>query len=924
MAQDIEGLLKTIRAHIDRKPEFEAYQDYFDTLRLLGDKDNATVLDSSGKVLTELYPNKAKAYKHNLWLRTETAKQVMQNKDPELIAKFYELNKKTYLYMAPDDFHSYLIYIEWNRPVDRRFYQPRMHYLRPMVRGYQDILDGKLDLLTISQPKRTGKALTLDTKLLTPTGFIRMGDVRIGTVLIGADGKPTNVTEIYPQGTTDVYDVMFFDGEVIRTSAEHLWTVQTEDDREKGTSRIMSTVEMMNGTMKRSGDKHNNYSIEYMRPAEFSGGRELLLHPYLMGALIGDGSFISGIRITNFDDAVLEKIKAILPKGDVMREYKHGTYGIVKAEHQYSERGYPVKGGVMSALSEYGLLDKNCYEKEIPADYLWASVENRIELLRGLMDTDGCCDNTGSEFSTVSERLSNQVAFLVRSLGGRCSISRRDGKYSKDGRVISTRENFRLRITFPVGINPFYTPIKSEKWNMKKCQFRHFINEIRPAGKAETQCICVDNDDKLFVVGDYFIPTHNSQTGINFVNMLSGRNPLGSTLMEGAGSALVNSFYKGCLELLDPKNTEYLHYDVFPDAPIVGGSAELKTINLKTNSRFPTIMCRSIDATQVGLSEATNLLYLDDLVESREEAKNRDRLDEKWERLSGDVLGRRIEGTPIVAAGTRYSLYDPIGRLQEYADKLGWRWRAIEIPALDPVTDESNYEHVKDGKKIFTTAYLRNERLLLSEEQWESEFQQQPFEAKGLMFPEAKLNRYFELPVDRDPDAIIAVCDTAESGADSVMLPIAYIYGEDVFIEDCVFDNSPPDITKPQCAKKLVQHKVSTATFESNNAGTYYARDVEELVKKLGGRCSIRTKRTISNKHTRIENASDGIIKHFYFKDKSLYKGTDQYGMMMRELITYTRSGKVKHDDAPDGLSLLENEIRNLHGNRVEIGKRPW
>ena len=115
-----------------------------------------------------------------------------------------------------------------------------------------------------------------------------------------------------------------------------------------------------------------------------------------------------------------------------------------------------------------------------------------------------------------------------------------------------------------------------------------------------------------------------------------------------------------------------------------------------------------------------------------------------------------------------------------------------------------------------------------------------------------------------------------------------------------------------------------SATFESNNAGIYFARDVDELVQKLGGRTSIRTKRTISNKHTRIEMASDGIIKHFYFKDKSLYKPTDQYGMMMRELVTYTRSGKVKHDDSPDGLSLLENELRNRMFAKVEIGQRLW
>lgn len=414
-----------------------------------------------------------------------------------------------------------------------------------------------------------------------------------------------------------------------------------------------------------------------------------------------------------------------------------------------------------------------------------------------------------------------------------------------------------------------------------------------------------------------------SQLGINFVNMLSGKFPDKSTLMEGTGDDLVDSFYKGCLEYLQPQS-EYLFYDVFPTSKLVQTNADRKTINLVSKSRFPTIMCRSIDARQVGLSEATNLLYLDDCVEGYVEAKNRNRLDEKWNVISGDVIGRAIEGTPIVICGTRYSLYDPIGRLQEEMRKQGKRMKIIETPALDPVTDESNFEYEREGNKVFTTKYFRDQRDMLSPEQFESEFQQSPFEAKGLLFPENELNRYFELPVDQEPDAIISVCDTAEGGGDSVMMPIAYIYGEDVFIEDCVFDNSTPEHTKPECAKKLVDHKVSVATFESNNAGSYFARDVEELVKKMGGRVSIRTRRTISNKQTRIEMASDGILKHFYFKDKSLYKPSDQYGQMMRELVTYTRTGKVKHDDSPDGLSILENEIRNLTWGKAEVFRRPF
>lgn len=414
-----------------------------------------------------------------------------------------------------------------------------------------------------------------------------------------------------------------------------------------------------------------------------------------------------------------------------------------------------------------------------------------------------------------------------------------------------------------------------------------------------------------------------SQTGINFVNMLSGKFPDRSTLMEGTGDDLVKSFYNGCLEYLTVPN-EYLFYDVFPDARLVQTNADTKTVNLKSKSRFPTIMCRSIDARQVGLSEATNVLYLDDCVEGREEAKNRQRLDDKWEVISGDIMGRAIEGTPMVFTGTRYSLYDPIGRVQEHAQREGWAWRAIEIPALDLVTDESNYEYEREGKKVFTTAYFREQRELLSAEQFESEFQQQPFEAKGLLFNKDELNYFFELPKDRDPDTIIAVGDTAESGSDSTSMPVAKIYGNAVYIVDVVFDDSPAEVTKPECAKCLIENKVASAVFESNNAGQYYARDVDQIIRERGYSVGIRTKRTISNKQTRIEFASDNIKKNFYFKHPSTYKRGSQYWNFMKEVTTYTRSGKVPHDDAPDSLSLLENEIRMLSGGKVEVFKRPY
>lgn len=414
-----------------------------------------------------------------------------------------------------------------------------------------------------------------------------------------------------------------------------------------------------------------------------------------------------------------------------------------------------------------------------------------------------------------------------------------------------------------------------------------------------------------------------SQLGINFTCMLSGLHPNGSTLMEGTGDALVKSFYSGCFEYLE-RPSEYLFADVFPEAVLVQTDGDIKILNLVKKSRFPTIMCRPIDASQVGLSEATNLLYLDDMVAGRPEAKNRDRLDAKWETVSGDIIGRAIEGTPIVSCGTRYSIYDPMGRLIDEMRKQGKRMKVIETPALDPVTDESNFEYMRKGKKVFTTQYFRNQRRMLLAEQFESEFQQQPFEAKGLMFPESQLKRYFELPVDRDPDVVMAVCDTAEKGDDFCSVPVAAVYGEDVYIIDVMFNDATPTYTKPQCAKMLMDNKVTAAVFESNLAGEYFARDVSEIMKLQGYKCNVTTKRTITNKHTRIEMASPGVLEHFYFKDKSLYEPASEYGQFIRQLTTYTRTGKVPHDDAPDSISLLENKIRDLTTNKVEVFRRTF
>lgn len=418
--------------------------------------------------------------------------------------------------------------------------------------------------------------------------------------------------------------------------------------------------------------------------------------------------------------------------------------------------------------------------------------------------------------------------------------------------------------------------------------------------------------------------TGKTTGGLKLCQMMGGRKPDGSIFATGKGEGLVKRFYGGLNQAFENQAMYQRFLKVFPDAEKVGQSAEGLSIDLKGgNSVFPTFTCRPIDGAIVGCTEANVLVYIDDCVKNHEEARNRERLEFLCEKVTDDVLGRRLEGTPIIIQGTKYSLYDPITALQEKADLLGWRWREVAIPALDPITDESNWEIIREGKKIFTTDYYRKERMLVSEETWAAEFQQEPYEAKGKMFPKDKINRFERLPVDREPDTIIAACDSADNGSDYCSMPIGYVYGNEVFITDVVFDNSGAEHTKPECANMLFKHNVKRVTFESNSAGGYFGRDVMELLEKKGGRCSAKYKFNCTNKITRMENAADNILKYYYFLDEKRYERNSQYDLFMKNIEGMTRIGKVPHDDGPDSVALMENEMRNSP-SKVEATINPY
>lgn len=414
--------------------------------------------------------------------------------------------------------------------------------------------------------------------------------------------------------------------------------------------------------------------------------------------------------------------------------------------------------------------------------------------------------------------------------------------------------------------------------------------------------------------------TGKTTLGLLFVIWRAGMKPDKSCFLVGRGDALAKSFYDGCLTFLQDKAT-YNYWDVFPGQNIAATNAEQRTIDITTRHRFSSIMCRSLDSQVTGLSEAANILYLDDCCIGADEARNKDRLDTLWDKIRSDVLGRRLEGVPIIAQGTRFSIYDPIGHLQDIAPQMGWRTKIVEVPALDYTTDESNF-HYKYGMG-FSTEYYRNERKLVTDLQWESEFQQRPIEEKGVVFGKNDLQYYDKLP-DLDWDAIVAVADPSEGKGDYTCMPVGFVSGTEVYVEDVVFSQALPEVNAPKCGAMCVKHGVKICQVESNANGLLFAEKVENQINSMGGRTSVRTKRTTANKQTKIIVASDNIRNHFWFRNPNYLDSGSEYAQFLRNLWSYSQVSKNQHDDAPDAVAMLENMIGALTAGKVQVFKRPF
>lgn len=438
--------------------------------------------------------------------------------------------------------------------------------------------------------------------------------------------------------------------------------------------------------------------------------------------------------------------------------------------------------------------------------------------------------------------------------------------------------------------------------------------------------MCVDPiqdmlDGKIDILSLSMPPgTGKSTLGTMLLSYVMGKDPDKPSLASAHSGTLTESFYKSVLGIItDP---EYTYKEIFP-LEIAEKDGMKQTIDLVKPHKFASLTCRAINASLTGATRCERLLYADDLVSGIEEATNPDRLDSLWQKYTNDLKSRKKEGAAEVHIATRWSVRDVIGRLEaQYGDDP--RCKFIRCPALD-ANEKSNFEY--EYGVGFSTKYFIDMRANLDDVSWSALFMNEPYEREGLLFPKDELRYYYELPKNddgtiKDPDYIISVADTKDKGKDYGVMPVGYVYGQDVYIEDAVCNNGKPEIVEAQFIEMLLKHKVKMCRFESNSAGGKIADKVAEEVKKRGGLTHITRKYTTANKETKIQVNSPMIRQNFLFKAN--FDRTTAYGVFMYFLTTYVLSGKNKHDDVPDALAMLVEYWESFRGAKAEVFQRPF
>lgn len=423
-------------------------------------------------------------------------------------------------------------------------------------------------------------------------------------------------------------------------------------------------------------------------------------------------------------------------------------------------------------------------------------------------------------------------------------------------------------------------------------------------------------DDKYDILCVSLIPGAGKTTVEKMLNALvAGWFPRDFNLFYSHSGDITRMYYDGVYDICT-NSDEYTWNEIFPNLSVTSTNAKMEQFNIGKYKPFPSVQCTSVGSKNAGKVRASKFLFVDDMIGGIEEAMNPIILDKLWDKYAVDARQRKTQDTDgknckEIHIATRWSVNDVIGRIQNMYEGNP-RVKVIAVPDIDPKTGLSNFDYEFSG---FTVAFFEDQQLLMDEISYRCLYKQEPIEREGLLFPEEKIRRYLNLP-HGEPEIVTGQCDTKGKGTDFFVLPVLQKYGEDYYCVDCVCDNTADyEMQYENAANVLANNKVQECEFERNAGGDRVAMEVNKRVESKGWICNITDTPTETNKEARIFQCSNWILQHVIFKDPSLYKPNEPYGVMISLLKRYSVSGKKQLDDVPDVFSNFALRITN--GNRV-------
>lgn len=793
-----------------------------------------------------------------------------------------------------------------------RYMMPKMD-VQPFHRKYYHVLNlfahGKIKKLIVTIGPQHGKALPIDTPILTTKGWKKHGDLREGDYVFGDDGKPKKVLANFGSYKWHTKRINFADGISVVAAHEHLWKIYAEYNYPK--IRQEQIVETQNIFSK----KHRRSPYIKADTVISSGFRNLPIDPYILGLWLGDGLSRQGVIVSGKQDvAMYNNIGEI-------RYLKEGYYRILVE-------------GLSRKLRICGLIGN----KHIPMEYILSSKEQRLELLRGLMDTDGCVDTRGRcEFTQKENRLSEDVYILLRTLGIKAT------KHTYDAVLGERTVGKKIRITF--------TPDKGEKiFKLKRKQSRidnktlsdredkrkFFIKSVEE--NEDTIVNCVQVEGGMYLAGVDLIPTHNSEgSSRKLPAFLLGLNPDLKVVIGSYATSFARDFNRDVQKIIDTKE----YRELFPETRLAGAKKASGEGVYQRNSDVIDCVGHAGSLRVVGrggplTGKPVDIMILDDVYKDYMEANSPVVRESAWKWYTTVVKTRLHNNSQEIIVFTRWHNEDIVGKLEGEEKIIDIKSEADLNNIPEGAWVRINFEAIKTGEKTEFDQREKGESLWpqrhsiqtliakrnLDKVQFECLYQGNPASAEGRLYQPFKtytnIEDYGKLlakgnytdVADKGTDFLCSICydkrlntDVRDDRGDFCIF---------LCVTDIIYTDAPIEETTQSVPMMLNRNGTEYAYIEANNGGRAFTKIIEPRTKT-----HIRDFTQTANKESRIITNAGLVTYHIIMP----YGWETRFPKAYKDVTGFLRKFTAnEHDDIEDVLSgMVEKEINGFSVSSAEL-----